>query len=148
MKEKTFIIESCTENLRPLRERVSPFLKKAGMSPKDEKQALVCIIEACTNSIRHAYGNERGRKIRVSVRDMKDRVVFTIRDYGKKIDLTKIRMPVLPPVEPGGLGIYFMKTFMNEMQYNTAHAKGTELVLVKYKKAKTIGASHEGPDQG
>jgi len=136
MREKTFVIKSHPENLKPLRDKISAFLKKSGLSAKDENEALVCVIEACTNSIRHAYGNKAGKAVRVTIRDEKDRIIFRIRDYGKKIDLSKIPEPVLPPVNPGGLGIYFMKTFMDEMQYNTQHAKGTELILTKHKKSK------------
>ncbi|HNV85691.1 MAG TPA: ATP-binding protein [Candidatus Omnitrophota bacterium] len=133
MSRRTFLIESRTENLEPLRKDLAQALGGPGLSEKELYGILVSVVEACTNSIRHAYGNAPDGKIHITVDDRKDRVILKIRDYGKKIDLAKIPSPTLPPVNPGGLGIYFMKTFTDELKYNTRHARGTELTLVKYK---------------
>jgi len=133
MKQKVFVIDSRTENLEPLRKDIADLLDHAGLSEKERYGILVSVVEGCTNSIRHAYGNVPGKKIRIAVSDQKSKVIVKIRDYGKKIDLEKIPSPTLPPEKPGGLGIYFMKTFMDELKYNTRHARGTELILIKRK---------------
>jgi serine/threonine-protein kinase RsbW len=133
MKKKTFLIESDPENLSALREGLRSFLTGTGLSDKSVDQMLVAAGEACTNSMRHAYGGEKGRKIRVTAQDLKDKIVLTVRDYGKKIVPSQLKEPKLPPEEPGGLGVYFMKTMTDDMKYNTAHARGNELTLVKLK---------------
>lgn len=138
--QKVLLITSESRNLTRLRERLKPLLKKAGFSSEVEERILVAVGEGCTNALRHAYQEETKGKIRVTFQDEKDKVIFRIRDYGRKIDLTKVKTPQLPPQKVGGLGIYFMKTLMDKVEYNTSHALGNELILTKYKEGKI---SHE-----
>ena len=139
MNQKVFVIGSNSENLKPLREKIRSFLKKTGLPVKTQEEILVAICEGCTNSMRHAYLGKPGNEIRVTAQDREGEVVLKIRDYGKKIDLSKVKTPELPSQKPGGLGIYFMKTIMDELQYNTTHPQGNELILVKYKKGNKKG---------
>ena len=134
--EQVFEIESEPKHLGNLREHLRRFLEPTGLPAKTQEEIQVALGEACTNAIRHSYLNEPGKKIRVTSQNMEDKVLFKIRDFGKKIELDKLKTPELPPTQPGGLGIYFMKTIMDEMEYNTAHAEGNELILVKYKKGR------------
>ena len=94
---------------------------------------LIALGEAVTNSIRHAYMGQPDKKITVTYEEFPEKVTFRIRDFGTKIKLETIPKPVLPPVKSGGLGIYFMKTIMDELEYNTAHTEGNELILSKKK---------------
>ena len=130
---KVFEIESDTSELEPLRDKIKTFLEKSGFSDKTLQSLLVALGEASTNAIRHSYKNEKGHKVRVTLEDLPDKVVMKVRDWGQKIDVKGIKEPVLPPVKGGGLGIYFMKTIMDEFGYNTTHATGNELVMVKLK---------------
>lgn len=134
------MITSESRNLTRLRERLKPLFKKAGFSHEVEEKILVAVGEGCTNAIRHAYQEETKGKIRVTFQDEKDKAIFRIRDYGRKIDLAKVKTPELPPKKGGGLGIYFMKTLMDGVEYNTSHPVGNELILTKYKEKEV---SHE-----
>ena len=127
-------VESDPAQLLPLRRKLKPLLKKAGLSEKSREETLVAVGEACTNSIRHAYSGEPGREIRVTVEESRKKLVFKIRDYGRKIDLSKVKTPKLPPRKAGGLGIYLMKRMMDAVEYRAGHRQGNELMLTKYKK--------------
>ena len=132
--KKTFKIESVTSNLRQIREDIRPLLEDSGFTAKTLESILVAVGEACTNAIRHAYLGQAGNFVEVSYEDLSNRIVISIRDLGKKIDLQSVPQPKLPPERPGGLGIHFMKTIMDQVEYNTAHAQGNELILTKFKK--------------
>ena len=132
--KKTFRIESCTSNLCKIRESIRPLLETSPLDPKVRENILVAVGEACTNAIRHAYHEQTGNVVEVSYEETLDRIVISIRDFGKKIDLQSVRVPTLPPEKPGGLGIHFMKTIMDRVEYNTAHPQGNELILTKFKK--------------
>lgn len=136
MKAETLDIQlnSSPAELPPFRERLRGFLAATGLDTGVQESIVVAMGEAVTNSIRHSYLNEGGHKIRVQAEDQSDRVIFKIRDFGRRIDLTKLKTPTIPPEKPGGLGVYFMKTIMDELQYNTALPEGNELTLIKYKK--------------
>ncbi len=134
MTQKIFVIKSESKYLKPLRDKLKLFLRKTRFSSKDRAAFLVAVGEACTNSIRHTYQGEKGHKIRVTVQVRKDKIVFKIRDYGRKINLSKVKTPRLPRKKPHGLGIYLLKTMMDKLKYNTTHARGNELILTKHRK--------------
>jgi len=140
---KVFVIKSESKYLGPLRKKLDSFLKKKNFSLKDRSNFLLVIGEACTNSIRHAYQGKKGGQIRVALQDQRTKIVFRIRDYGQKIDLSRIKTPKLPPKKPHGLGIYLLKTMMDQLKYNTTHVRGNELILTKYKE----GGAREGSYQ-
>lgn len=139
MRRRVFVIPSDPSHLTTLRRSLARFLRGSRLSLKTRHEILVALGEACTNSIQHAYEGRPGKVIRVKVEDLEDRLVFKIRDYGRKIKLSQVRTPRLPSRKPGGLGIYFMKTVMDDLRYNTAHLRGNELILVKYKKGPLRG---------
>ena len=134
MNKWTFLMKSDPCELRSLRESLGSFLNKTSLSEEDREKIQVVLGEACTNAIRHSYGNEKGHEIRVEAEEFSDKIVFKLRDWGKKIDPAKIKCtPKLPPETAGGLGIYFMQTMMDEISYNHNHDQGNELILIKHK---------------
>ena len=144
MIRKDFVIESEPRYLKPLRSKVRQFLERTRVSEKSIGVFLLAVGEACTNSIRHAYSGETRHKIRITVEDRSQKTVLKVRDYGRKIDLSKVKTPKLPPEKPHGLGIYLLKTIMDEVKYNTNHRLGNELILTKYKEQ---GEAHENSSQ-
>lgn len=132
--KKTITIDSDSAQLKQVREEIDQFLLKNRFSDKARADILVAMGEATANSIRHAYENKPGHKVEVTLEEYPDKVMFRVRDYGKKINPAKLETkPTLPPTEPHGLGLYFMKTIMDGFEYNTAHAEGNEVILTKFK---------------
>lgn len=136
-KKKIFSIKSDSKHLQPLlRKDILPLLIQAGFDEKNREAILVALGEGITNCIRHSYHCDPSHTIRITFEETDQRVAFSIRDYGDPADLERIKAkesPTLPPENPGGLGIYFMKTIMDAVEYNTSHSKGNELILTKKK---------------
>lgn len=133
---KTFTIQSDSCELEKLRSEIGALLTVAGFGQKDRESVLVALCEAVTNSIRHSYHGKPGQPVEITFEEAADKIILRVRDYGEKVDLEQIKAksnPELPPVNPGGLGLYFMKTIMDGMEYNTAHSQGNELILIKNK---------------
>ena len=137
IRTKTIKLDSDPCHLQGCLKDATPFLEKTGLPEKTVQSLLVALGEAVTNATRHSYGCEKGRPIEITLEDSPEKLVIRIRDYGKKIDLKSVKEPTLPPVTTGGLGIYFMKTIADELQYNTAHSEGNELIMTKYKRKET-----------
>lgn len=133
LKRENFEIESVSDQLKPLRDKLRGLLDQAGFSEKTAESILVALCEGVTNAIRHSYLGQPGKKIIISYEESQDKVTLKIRDFGVKFDPKNVPEPVIPPVKGGGLGVYFMKTIMDELEYNTAHAEGNELILSKKK---------------
>lgn len=128
-----FILKSRPEELSPFREKLRALLQNENLTEAVRENILVAIGEACTNAIRHAYKEKPGHKILLTVESQKDCLVFRVRDFGEKIDPSRIKPPQLPATRGGGLGIYFMKEMMDKVEYNMRRRRGNELILTKFR---------------
>ncbi|HTL47468.1 MAG TPA: ATP-binding protein [Verrucomicrobiae bacterium] len=130
--EKKFELKSCSHDLAQFRQQLKELLSGAGFNEKKSGEVTLAVDEALTNIIRHGYGHEKGR-VEVAFHDYQDRVEIRIRDFGKKFDPTKVAPPKLPPTKPGGLGIYFIHTLMDKVEYQSLAPDTNELHLTKMK---------------
>lgn len=119
-----------------VRKEAADFFSSIDLPEKTKEQMIVALGEACTNSIRHSYGGKTDGTIEVTLEEQADKLLIKVRDFGQKIDLSQVREPEIPPSKPHGLGIYFMKTIMDKIEYTIALPQGNEVVLIKYKKLK------------
>lgn len=101
---------------------------------KEIKNITLAVDEACTNVIKYAYRGKHDKKIILTATIKRDRLVVTIRDFGKKSNPESFASRPLKEVRPGGLGLHFIKKIMDEVEYDTSSKVGTTLRLVKYKK--------------
>ena len=131
-----FILESNSAALAAFREKVRSLLARSVFSEKQQSDLLTALGEACTNSICHSYHEQPGHKIEVTIEDYPDKMVFSVQDDGEKIDLSKVKNPDLPPQKGHGLGLFFIRTIMDEIEYNTDLPQGNLLKMIKYKKIR------------
>jgi len=110
-------ITSEPEMLRVLRAAAAQIALLAGFSSLETSKIVLAVDEACSNIIRHAYENEKGKPIDVSF--ILDQSYLTIKlcDYGKCIDLQHIKARNLDEVRPGGLGLYLISSVMDSLEF-------------------------------
>lgn len=137
---QTFEIEAESGSLGPFRQKLRSFLESASFDAKRVQEILLSVDEVLTNIIRHGYGgkdpNKAHEKIRISFSDLKDRGEIVIEDGGPGFNPCAAPLPKLPSEKPGGLGIYLVRTLMDELHYEPLKPKGNRLRLVKYKQSK------------
>jgi len=63
-------------------------------------------------------------------------VEVLIEDQGPCFDPRRVPPPKLPSRKPGGLGIYLVRTLMDEVHHESLKPQGNRLQLVKYKVKK------------
>ena len=136
----TFDVEAKASSLAPFRSKLRSLLEASGFNSKMTHDLLLSVDEVLTNVIRHAYGGKsqdsEGDKIHVALSDFVDRVEITIEDRGPCFDPLRVPSPKLPPDQPGGLGIHFIRSLTDEVHYESLKPQGNRLRLVKYKKGK------------
>jgi serine/threonine-protein kinase RsbW len=95
--------------------------------------------EACTNVIQHAYRGEDKGSIRVSWHFSGGAFTITIIDQGQYFDPDSVPAPNIPAdpadideLKIGGLGMHFMRSLMDEIQFSNDVGHGNQLVMVKY----------------
>jgi anti-sigma regulatory factor (Ser/Thr protein kinase) len=112
----------------------------AGFSIDELFRIELACDEACTNIIEHAYGGDDVGEIRI--RWVIDERTFTITmsDDGPPFDPDEVPPPEVPTdpgnlngLKIGGLGIYFMRNLMDEVDFSRGDHRGNTLVMVKYR---------------
>ena len=135
-KELTKTIDSKTDNLLSVRRFVGNAAREFGFSDEDASKIVLAVDEACTNIIKHAYQNAPDRTINIRIRSEDDRFEVLITDEGKTFDPKTLR-PLdlkehLTKYRRGGLGVYLMKSLMDEVEYRSLGGKRNEVRLTKY----------------
>jgi len=144
-------IPSQTENLELIRDFVSKVAQKVGFSDKDVGKIELACDEACTNVIKHAYNSKNGKnRLDVLVRVNFDKLTLVVTDHGKGFDPKAVQMPdmkeYLAELKVGGLGVYLIRTLMDEVDYDINPGVKNQVKMVKYfldKESKVVNAEKE-----
>lgn len=128
-------VKSKTENLSEIRDFVSNNALDAGISKENIENIMLAVDEACTNIIRHAYKSNPDGEIIIKI--IFDNIKFTILiiDYGNSFNPDVVPDPDLQKYyregKVGGLGMYLMKTLMDEVEYTSVPGKYNQVLLTK-----------------
>ena len=113
--------------------------EQVGFGPDELFRIELACDEACTNVIQHAYGGEDVGTIRVSWDFNEGAFVITIYDEGRYFDAEDVPEPNIPSspddideLKIGGLGLHFMRSLMDDVQFHNDTAHSNRLVMVKY----------------
>ena len=131
--EDTLTIKSRLSQLARARNWVAQKAQAAGFSPEEVFALKLAVNEACANIIRHAYEGAEDKDIILSIGIEGDKLLLTIRDFGKKFDLSRYKPPNLDRPAESGYGIYLITELMDEVEYDTSPPQGTILKMVKYR---------------
>jgi len=139
-------IPSQTGNLELIREFISGLAHKVGFDAQNINKIELAVDEACTNVIAHAYNNDENQEIEISVQIKKDKFTVIVADKGKGFDFNHLEVPnmdkYMAELRVGGLGIYLIKSLMDEVDYQTRPDGKNEVRMTKYmKREKQIKAS-------
>jgi serine/threonine-protein kinase RsbW len=119
-------------NLAEIRAYVEERVAALGASAEVMADMVLAVDEAATNLIAHGYRGGPGT-IEVEVRGEVAQVAVYMRDTAPPYDPTGAPPPDLTsPLEerqPGGLGIYLIRQFTDEMSYGMTPQGQNELVL-------------------
>lgn len=109
---------------------------------REEVQRMVLAVdEACSNIVRHAYKNHRDQRFELTFSASADRLEIEIRDFASPTDPSTFTMRDPREVRPGGLGIHFIRSAMDEVRYEIPEGGGGMLLrLVKYRKTEVKGS--------
>ena len=134
-KENELRVKSKTENLSLIRDFVSDKALDAGLPVAVVEKIMLAVDEACTNIIKHAYKSSPEGEITLNVEYDEEKFTITIIDYGKSFNPESIPQPDLQKYyrehKVGGLGIYLMKSLMDDVKYTSIPGKYNQVLLSK-----------------
>ena len=134
-KSSKFKVKSKTENLSVIRDFVSENALNAGIPMAKVEDIMLAVDEACTNIIKHAYKSSPEGEIIINIEYNKEKFTITIIDYGKSFEPERVPLPDLQKYyrehKVGGLGIYLMKSLMDDVKYTSIPGKYNQVLLSK-----------------
>ena len=87
--------------------------------------------EAFTNVSRHAYKSKQKGPVRIEIFVRQNQLEIRLEDYGESFDPDAIAEPDFQNLGEGGLGIWFMRHFMDDWIYKSEAGGKNILRLIK-----------------
>ncbi|MBC7346442.1 MAG: anti-sigma F factor [Clostridia bacterium] len=124
---------SLKENLGLARVAVASFAAQSDFTLGDLEEIKVAVSEAVTNAIVHGYENRPVGLIRITCNLYPDGLEVIVSDEGKGMeDAGRALEPdKAPDTDQVGLGFVFMRSFMHEVEVETAPGKGTQVRMLR-----------------
>jgi serine/threonine-protein kinase RsbW len=112
-------------------------LAKMGFEEENAGWIELAVHEAVINAIKHGNKHAPDKQVDVKFEVEQERLMVSVRDHGEGFDPSMLPDPLDPSnlLNPSGRGIFYMRTFMDEVDYSM-HPEGGSLVrMTKYKRS-------------
>ncbi len=134
-KEKELLIKSRTENLTTVRDFISSVVKEVNIPQDIAGDVVLAVDEACTNIIKHAYKFFPDGDINIKIKCSQKKITVEITDHGAPFSPDTVPTPDLKKYfeekRVGGLGMYLMKSLMDNVEYKSVPGKYNQVFLTK-----------------
>jgi anti-sigma regulatory factor (Ser/Thr protein kinase) len=118
----TIDVPRMISKLDHVRDSVIDFLKQHDVSEGAASRIELSVYEAVVNIVEHSSHENRDNTIHVECLVHQDEVVIVISHFGEKFDITKAELPDIEKHYKSGkmrgLGIYFIMTLMDKVEYS------------------------------
>ena len=91
------------------------------------------VRESVTNAIQHGNKLNADKKVDVCFQVLPDRLSISVKDQGDGFSIDDIPNPLDASnlLKPSGRGIFYIRTFMDEVEFRSLSQGGTEVYMVK-----------------
>ncbi len=129
MKEKIYLnLPAKSKYVSLARLTVASIANNIGFDMEQVDDIKVAVGEACNNAILHGKGNE-SIDIVFIVND--NELIVEIEDFGDGFRVNEYESPDLNNPKEGGLGIFIIKTLMDNVNINSEIGEGTKIRMMK-----------------
>jgi serine/threonine-protein kinase RsbW len=111
----------------------------------------IAVREAVANAIKHGNAQDPGKQVAIDLAVEGQDLVIQVQDQGEGFNPGEIQNPLAPEnlLKPNGRGIFYMKSFMDEINYGLRPGGGTVVTLRKHIPAPQADPkSGESPETG
>jgi serine/threonine-protein kinase RsbW len=131
--EASLVLASRFENIEVAERVLVDLCHRAGCAEDEEYWLVTSLREAVANAIRHGNRRDPERRVRVACAIEDSTVTIRVEDEGEGFDPADIPDPTDPEnlLRPSGRGIFYMRQFMNRVDFSSTAAGGTAVVMVK-----------------
>jgi serine/threonine-protein kinase RsbW len=133
--KRSLTIPGRYEYLATIADFIAETGRDAGFDQDTIFHVQMAVDEACSNVIEHAYQGEDQGDITLTCKCEANEWIILIYDQGRAFDPSSVPEPNLNPnldeIRTGGLGLYFMRQLMDEVEFSFDESKGNKLRMVK-----------------
>jgi serine/threonine-protein kinase RsbW len=126
-------IGSRFENIELVQLVLKDSLDRLGLDDDNRHWIDVAVREAVANAIKHGNSQDPEKQVQVDLMIEGDTLVIRVQDEGRGFDPADLEDPLAPEnlLKPNGRGIFYMKSFMDDIQYGVRPGGGTVVTLRK-----------------
>lgn len=121
------------ENIELVQVVLKDTLDQLGIEEDARHWIDVAVREAVANAIKHGNEQSPDKQVHVDLLLEGDELVIRIEDEGAGFDPSTVQDPLAPEnlLRPNGRGIFYMKSFMDDIQYDLRPGGGTVVTMRK-----------------
>ncbi len=125
-------IPSLSDYVGVARLSASGIANRMKFTHEDIEDIKIAVSEACTNAVQYAYGDIVG-EIKLSFFIHDNYLEIKVKDNGRGFDINnQADTNTNDPEKIGlGLGIVFMRSLMDKVDYSSSVDSGTEVIMIK-----------------
>jgi serine/threonine-protein kinase RsbW len=129
----SLVLASRFENIEVAERALLDLCHRAGCAEDEEYWLVTALREAVANAVRHGNRQDPDRLVRVAYTIANSTVTIRVEDEGEGFDPADIPDPTDPEnlLRPSGRGIFYMRQFMNRVDFGPTAAGGTAVVMVR-----------------
>lgn len=129
------VIDSLLHNVSLVGVAVNSMCRSLSLLQVDAYQVELCVVEAVTNAIKHAYNNQPGFSVQINFAVYSDKLVINVCDEGRPMPALVVPSLDFDPTDlehlpEGGMGLFLIHQIMDEVTYVSQHGKNV-LTMVK-----------------
>lgn len=126
-------ISSRFENIELVQVIAEHLCEHAGLDDDAAHWVGMAVREGVANAIKHGNRLDASKKVNAVFGLEGNRLSVEISDQGSGFDPKEVSDPLSPVnlMKTSGRGIFYMRTFMDSVDYDFSHQGGTRLVMTK-----------------
>jgi len=126
-------ISSRFENIELAQHLCGKLLEGREVSEETKHWLLMALREALANAIKHGNRQDLSKRIHLEMDVVGQNLQISIRDEGEGFDPGAVEDPLAPEnrLKTSGRGIFYMKTFMDDVRFRKVEGGGMEIILTK-----------------
>ena len=127
-------VGSSIQNVELVQVVVEEALRRLDLDPDDAHWIGIAVREAVANAVKHGNRQDPDKKVELDFGVEDGELVIRVLDEGGGFDPDEVESPLAPEnvLKPSGRGIFYMKNFMDQIEYSFRPDGGTVVTMRKH----------------
>lgn len=128
-----FVLPSRIESIEEAAEKAAEVASRSGIDEAAIFGIDLAVREAVTNAVKHGNKLDETKRVTISFTSSLEDFVITVTDQGGGFNPEDVPDPTNPEnlLKASGRGIFFMRNFMDEVEWSQPPEGGTTVRLIK-----------------